>query len=154
LKVDVDKALQEDRAVSDSNLLSACWVGEFSTMDFLIKRGANVNTLGRGNSNWVLYVCETIAYTDAEDRQDFLKSAWLLIQSKADVNQPPHIYDRTPLRAVIEHGDLAMVKMLIHSKADVHNAVMGKDGNTTAIDRLGQKAPSTGFDRSWRLGCH
>jgi len=134
LKVDVDKALQEDRAVLDSNLLSAAVLGDFSTVDFLIKRGANVNALGHGNASCVLYACKNIAYSDAEGRPELLKVAWLLIQSKGNVNQPPTIYVGTPLRTVIRNGDLAIVKMLFHSKVDVHNAVMGKDAKTTAID--------------------
>jgi len=135
LKVDVDKALQGHHAVSDDNLISAVVSGDISTVKVLIQHGANVNALGHGNANCIMNACDGITDSYEEGRQDFLEIAWLLIQKRCDVNPPPTLYDATPLRKVVEKGDLVMLKMLIHSKADVRDAVMGKDGGgIPAID--------------------
>ncbi len=90
-------------------LVEAVTKGPISKIEPLVRDGADVNKENPGGST----LLEQAVMLRRED------IVFLLLENKANVNQPTKMRGRTPLLEAAAHGTVTVVSLLLHHKANI-----------------------------------
>ncbi len=109
----------------DTPLMKASYLRKKDIVEFLIKRGANINLKSRRDGKSALFIaCEKQEWTIAE----------YLIKHGADVNVHDYDYGYTPLMEACKSGRLDIVTLLLQKGADTN--LTNNRGETAFVKTL------------------